>query len=93
MGWFSLPWWVYGMAALLLAVVWALVWPSDRLVVNASEGRALLVRWGHALTWLLLAVSFFMRAGWLPGGEGAANLIAMGALLAYFGFLAATFVR
>ncbi len=84
-GFLGLPWVVWGVAALALAVVWVVVWPADR-AVGATGLRFLLLRWGHAAVWLLLAVSFFVRG---VGAEGPANVIALAALGVYLAFLGA----
>ena len=89
-GFFGIPWWVYGLISLVLAAVWVVFWPADRLPPDAGALRTFLLRWGHALTWLLLAVQFFLRAGW--GGAALvplANVTALAALAVYIGFLTA----
>lgn len=87
-GFLGLPWAVWGVAALALALVWVIVWPADR-AAGTSGLRLLLLRWGHAAVWLLLAVSFFVRG---MGQEGAANVIALAALAVYLAFLGAIFM-
>ena len=88
----NIPWWVYGLGAMLIALVWVFVWPAERATGELSSLRYFFLRWGHALVWLLLAVSFFLR-GFLPDASAAANLIALAALGVYIGFLAALIRR
>ncbi|MDX1995066.1 MAG: hypothetical protein SF029_21980 [bacterium] len=61
-GFLNISWWVWGIGALLIAVVFAVFVPmADR--VNAAVGMQFFIaRWFHSLVWLLLAASFFMRA-------------------------------
>lgn len=87
-GFLGLPWAVWGVAALALALVWVVVWPTDR-AAGASGLRLWLLRWGHALVWVLLGISFFVRG---VGQEGAANVIALAALAVYLAFLGAIFM-
>ena len=84
-GFFGVPWALWGLAALALAAVWTVVWPADR-AVGAVGLRFLLLRWGHAAVWLLLALSFFVRG---MGAAGPANLLALAALAVYLAFLGA----
>ncbi len=86
----GIPWWAYGAGALLLALVWVFVWPADRAGADVSAVRYFFLRWGHALVWLLLAISFFVR-GVAPDASPAANLIALAALGVYIGFLVSIF--
>lgn len=89
---FGLPFVVWGVVCLVVAVVFVFVWPHDR-VADAAGLRYVVVRWGHTLVWLLLAASCFVRAVLGAAGAGLANNVAFGALLVYLAFLAATFVR
>jgi hypothetical protein len=71
---------VWGVVALVLAVVWTFVWPQRDV-----EGPAyLILRWGHALVWLLLAVAAFLA----PAAPTAAKRTSMAAGAVYFAFLA-----
>ncbi len=49
------------------------------------------IRWGHALTWLLLALNFILR-GISPSLNGAASLIALAGGVMYFLFMVMSFV-
>jgi hypothetical protein len=56
----GVPWLFWGLAMLAPATVFALIWPRG-LVVAASPLRYLILRWAHALVWLLLGLSCFLR--------------------------------
>lgn len=88
-GLLGLPFAVWaGLLSLALAAVFTRLWP--RQAVGAAGWRYFLIRWGHAGVWLLLAVSFFLRAA---GLSGLADPAAAAAGLTYLAFLAATFTR
>ncbi len=89
------------MAKGLLRVPW-LVWASLAAVVGAlftvfqipdqtSQAVGIthfVLRWFHAITWFLLALSFLLRALG-PRLSGVANVVALAGLAAYLGFWAA----
>jgi hypothetical protein len=84
----GLPWTLWGLLALLVAGVYAVVWP--RTGASARLGpvwRLLVLRWFHALVWVLLALSCFIRTDLIPGGSGAANVAALIGLVTYAAFL------
>lgn len=91
-GFFGIAWWVWGLLCLALAIVWTFIWPTDRVTADTPALAAFLIRWGHAATWYLLAANFFVRQ-WLPGATTFANLLALGGLAAYIGFMVSAFVR
>lgn len=89
-GFLNLPWFLWALLALGLSIVWVFLGPHTRM--SAEPGfRFLVVKWGHALTWLLLAISFFLR-GLSPGLANAANSIAVAGGLVYALFIVMTFV-
>ena len=61
-GFLNIPWPIWGLGALVIAGVFAVFVPrADK--VNALQGVGfVIVRWFHSLVWLLLALSFFLRA-------------------------------
>jgi hypothetical protein len=59
-GWLNLPWFVWAGIALIVTVIFSFAWPSKAATVPTGF-RYFVIRWGHALTWFLLAVSFFLR--------------------------------
>ena len=90
MGFLNLPWFLWAILALAVAIIYSFVWPHK--VVTVTTGfRFLVLRWAHALTWLLLALSFFLR-GLSPSLNGAANWIALAGGLLYALFLIMLFI-
>lgn len=89
-GFLNIPWFVWAAVALIVAVVYAFVWPQK--AVDAASGfRFFLLRWGHALTWLLIALNFLLR-GISPSLNGLANILALGGGILYFLFITTAFV-
>jgi hypothetical protein len=89
-GFLNLPWFVWAGLALVVAVVYSFVWP-EKVGTAATGFRFFILRWGHALTWLLLALNFLLR-GLSPSLNGAANLVALAGGGLYFLFLIMTFM-
>ena len=89
-GFLNLPNFVWSGLALILAIVWVYVGPHTNMTADSSF-RYFVIRWGHALTWFLLAVNFFLR-GLSPFLDGAANLIALAGGLMYLLFIVMTFI-
>lgn len=82
----GLPFVVWGAICLVLAVVWIVFWPSDKAV--ATEGlRFVILRWFHALVWLLLAIAAFLAASNVLGGLPTARIIALLSLITYLVFI------
>jgi hypothetical protein len=56
-GFLNFPYFAWTVLALIVAGIFVYIWPYK--AVTATTGfRYLIIRWGHALTWLFLAVSF-----------------------------------
>jgi hypothetical protein len=89
-GFLALPWFVWAVLALLIAVIYTFIWPQ-KAVTETAGFRFLLLRWGHAVTWLLLTINFVVR-GISPSLHDAANLVALAGGLIYLLFLLSTFV-
>jgi hypothetical protein len=85
---FGLPLFVWGVIFLGIAALWVFVNPKPVRPENAVGLRGFLLRWGHSLCWLLLALSCFVR-GFVPELNGTANILVFSALLAYIGFVSA----
>ncbi len=83
----SLAYWA--IPCLVMAGTWVFIWPSYR-AVGAPYWRYLLLRWGHALTWLLLAVATFLAGTGRWGGSVTAALLGILAVVVYFAFLYVT---
>jgi hypothetical protein len=77
---------IWGGVCLVLTIIWVVVWPSDK-VIPSDVLRFLILRWFHALTWLLLALAAFIAAFKLFGGGGAARFVAFLSLPVYLIFL------
>jgi len=84
-------WVLLGVGSVVVAGVYTFIWPRPKPGVMRSTSSRMVLRWGHAVVWLLLAVSFFMRA---VGAEvdGLANLIAFAAGLLYIAFIASAVI-
>jgi hypothetical protein len=83
----GLPLPVWGVLCLALSIVWILVWPSDRAVVPGTLAYFIL-RWFHALVWVLLGLAAFIAAFKEPGGARLAKLVALASLVVYLVFMA-----
>jgi hypothetical protein len=79
----SIPFAIWGLLALGVALLFVFVWPSER-VGDVRGFRFIVLCWSHALVWLLLALSFFARGANLPN---LANPIALLAGLTYLLFI------
>jgi len=75
-GLLNLPYFAWTFMALVIGGIFINIWP--RKAVTATTGfRYVVMRWGHALTWFLLALRFSGSVrGLSPSLNGVANLIA-----------------
>ena len=89
-GFLNLPWFVWAGLALVVAVVYSFVWPQKAAFATTGF-RFFILRWGHALTWILLAVNFLLR-GLSPSLNGMANIVAFAGGLMYVLFMVIAFV-
>jgi len=89
-GFFGLPWFLWAGLALFIAVVYSFVWPSEAATENTGF-RYFILRWGHALTWLLLTINFVMR-GIGSDLNGGASFFALAGGVTYVLFLSMTYV-
>jgi hypothetical protein len=89
-GLLNLPWFLWAGLALMIAVVYSVLWPQKAAPADTGI-RFFILRWGHALTWLLLALNFLLR-GLSPSLNGVANLLALAGGVMYFFFLMMTFM-
>jgi hypothetical protein len=81
----SLPWW--GVLCLAIALIFCFIWPAQRLSPATSTLAYLMLRWGHALVWLFLALFCFTKASNLFGLGSQAQGFALLAGLTYALFL------
>ncbi|RIK42063.1 MAG: hypothetical protein DCC55_10000 [Chloroflexi bacterium] len=85
----GIPFVAWGGLCLAVAAAFTIFWPSAKATSGISTVRYLLLRWGHAAVWGLLALALFLRG--LGGAPGAviAQITALLALVIYFAFLGA----
>lgn len=87
-GWLGIPFWVYFAACLALSIVWLFIWPSGKVGPDAGLSYFLL-RWGHSLTWALLAGACLC---WALDAATVGTVLAVTSLPVYLAFMAAVFV-
>ena len=80
----SLAYWA--IPCLVLAGMWSFFWPSYR-AQGATLRNYLVLRWGHALTWLLLALALFVSGTGLLGGGSTGGILGILALVTYLLFI------
>jgi len=85
-GFLNLPWFAW----MAIAIVYSFVWPR-RAVTATADFRFFILRWGHALAWVLIAVNFLLR-GIDPSLNGSASFFALAGGSMYLLFMAVTFV-
>lgn len=84
----GLPWMVWGDACLVIAAVYAVIWPGRHWeAARRATLRYLVLRWAHAAVWLLLATACFLRASSSPRLHAAAGGVALVALPVYAVFV------
>ncbi len=76
MGFLNIPWWVWGILALIIAGIFVVFVPRREKVYQLQGITFIIVRWFHSLVWLLLAVSFFLRDAPSEAIGGLANPLA-----------------
>ena len=89
-GFLNLPYFAWTVIALIIAGIFIFIWPHKAVTVTTGF-RYFVIRYGHSLTWILLAISFFLH-GLSPSLNGVANVIALAGGLKYLLFMAMTFV-
>jgi hypothetical protein len=82
----GLPMFIWGFICLAIAIVWVVIWPQER-TTSIGDWRYLVLRWFHALTWLLLATASFVVSLQPTTGQGIARLVALLGLLVYVIFM------
>ena len=89
-GFLNIPYFVWSALALILAIVWVYIGPHAKMTPTPGF-RYFIIRWGHALTWLLLAISFLLRGGG-PDLNGGSSFFALAGGVTYLLFVLITFV-
>jgi hypothetical protein len=89
-GFLNIPYLIWTALALGIAGIFTHIWPAKAVTVT-SGFRYFIIRWGHALTWILLAVSFFLR-GIGPDLNGGSSFFALAGGMMYLLFMVMTFV-
>ncbi|SRR6266508_1226465 len=82
----GIPLAILGIGCLVLTIVWIFVWPRDRANRSAII-QYIILRWFHALTWLLLALAAFIAGYNVLGGINLAKPIALLSLIVYLIFM------
>ncbi len=92
---FGIPSIIPGLICAGLAVVWLFLWPKDKDSAQARQrpnyrprpaSAQFVLRWFHALVWLLLAVACF---AWGGGLDSLASIAAVVAGVTYLIFISA----
>ena len=89
-GFLGLPWFGWAGISLVVAILYSFVWPRKRVSQNTGF-RFFILRWGHALVWILLAINFMMR-GFSPNLNRSADFIALAGGAIYLAFMFTTFI-
>jgi len=89
-GFFGLPWFSWAGFSLIIAVIYSFLWPKKSVTANTGF-RFFVLRWGHAVTWVLLTINFVLR-GIGPDLNGMASFFALAGAVTYVLFLAMTIV-
>ncbi len=88
---------VWGAICLGMAAAFAFFWPSARVGPNTGMIQYLLLRWGHAAVWVLLAVAVLLRTSvGVPGDfvrDSLPPIVGLAAVAVYIAFLAALLRR
>ena len=82
----GVPLFVWAAFCLALAVVWVIFWPRKR-AAGSGGLRYVILRWWHALTWLLLAAAAFIAGLNVEGGARLAKALSVVSLVVYLTFI------
>lgn len=89
-GFLNLPWLLWAGIAFIIAVIYTFVWPH-KAAAEAEGFRFFILRWGHALVWILLTINLLLR-GVDPSYDSVANWLGLVAGLIYILFVVTSFV-
>lgn len=84
---FGISWYLWGGLCLVIALIYTALWPRPRKGTQRPFWRHVVLRWFHALVWLLLALACFARPLLPTGALWLSNMLAVLALLAYVTFI------
>jgi hypothetical protein len=91
-GFLNVPWLVWSGLALVVALIFAVFIPGRKKIKPMQGFGYVIVRWFHSLVWVLLAISFMMRAIPNEAINGLANFVALLGGITYAIYII-TFVR
>jgi hypothetical protein len=87
-GLLGVPWAIWAGLCLCVAATYTVVWPRPRPPASARRSwRHLMLRWAHAMAWVVLAGSCLLRTTDWPGQPHAANALALLAVPLYAMFV------
>ena len=84
----GLPMYLFGFFCLFLMLGYVVQWPRPKAGQKRPFWLHLLLRWGHAAVWLLLAAACFL---WYAGYNPLGNQLAANAMIVYIIFIVALF--
>jgi uncharacterized membrane-anchored protein len=75
-------------ACLLIALIYLFIYPGRNDPAKSRPRlRHIVLRWFHALVWMLLAMSSLMFGRVIPGGSFTGRVVALAALVLYLIFI------
>lgn len=86
--------WAFSLGALLIAALYYTLWPKPLNSAHAAARPLILrwlLRWGHSVVWVLLALFFMGKTGRLGQPAEFWQLVGLSAFCSYGVFLAACF--
>ncbi len=84
----GLPYSTWGIICLLVAGFYTLVWPRPKPdAPERAPSRQFILRWGHALVWILFSIAAFLISTGTDGVMQMAQALALLALLGYVVFI------
>jgi drug/metabolite transporter (DMT)-like permease len=86
----NLPWWFWGIACLIVAGIYTVIYPRDK-TGKRPAWRQLVLRWFHALVWVLLSLACFIRV--FRNTTDLANVVGYLGLVCYAIFMVTLLVE
>ena len=85
---FGIPFYLWGVVCLGVAAIYTATWPKPKPDAPARPAwRQFILRWFHALVWVLLAGACFAKAIGLTPAPFWSNMLGLAGLAAYLIFL------